>query len=430
MNERCVTKVSNRKRERGNVLAYTVVSALFLFFAVGLGVDLSHLYLAKAELQNAADSAALAGASALTLPDATKIATAVDRAVDTMNLNKYNFNNKTFAAVMDTTAQRALVTFAINLTGPWISEAAATASPTNIRFVKVITPAVPVSVIFASPLLGSSQTLDAKATAGLSVPGNVRYCMAPLAAVAPPPGETFPAGYEGTCPTPGIQTYPGGVTCDPTKAFCKKCTYPIRSQGGSGAPGAGNYQVLACAGAGSSEVRDALAAYGENCKCGNVSPGDVIPTKTGVNAGPVSQGLNVRFDDYGGGAPSYSTSVPPDKNIAQGASHGNGSNQYWDGITWQNYHIDNNPFTSPSNGHVGVDNRRVLIMPIIVSTEFGNGQTNVHVSSLGGFFMQAQAVGTDGIIKAEYIDNDIVGVVGFDPNGGAVTNVVTPVLYR
>jgi len=45
-----------RKRERGNVLVYTVLSVLFLFFAVGLGVDLSHLYLEKTELQNAADA--------------------------------------------------------------------------------------------------------------------------------------------------------------------------------------------------------------------------------------------------------------------------------------------------------------------------------------------------------------------------------------
>src|SRR5690348_9968831 len=104
------TKTSKRDKQRGNVLAYTVLSALFLFFAVGLGVDLSHLYLAKTELQNAADAAALAGASALTLADDIKIATATDRAVNTMNLNKYNFNNKNFADVMDTTTQRTLVT--------------------------------------------------------------------------------------------------------------------------------------------------------------------------------------------------------------------------------------------------------------------------------------------------------------------------------
>src|SRR3982750_4813353 len=86
-----------RQNERGNVLAYTVLSALFLFLAVGLGVDLSHFYLAKTEMQNAADAAALAGASALTLPNPDRITTAVDRAVELLNTNKYNFNNRTFA---------------------------------------------------------------------------------------------------------------------------------------------------------------------------------------------------------------------------------------------------------------------------------------------------------------------------------------------
>ena len=48
-----MARISKRKNERGNVLVYTVLSAFFLFMAVGLGVDLSHLYLAKTELQNA-----------------------------------------------------------------------------------------------------------------------------------------------------------------------------------------------------------------------------------------------------------------------------------------------------------------------------------------------------------------------------------------
>src|SRR5829696_1159225 len=170
------SRAVKRKNERGNVLAYTVLSALFLFLAVGLGVDLSHLYLAKTELQNAADAGALAGASALTLADNIKITTAVDRAVDTMNLNKYNFNNRTFAPVLSTAAQRALVRFAVNLDGPYLNEADANADPTNIRFIMVTTPTVPVNMIFSIPILGTTQSLTAKATAGLSLPGNVNFC--------------------------------------------------------------------------------------------------------------------------------------------------------------------------------------------------------------------------------------------------------------
>src|SRR5688500_19945241 len=91
-----VVDLTRRKNERGGVVAYTVISALFLFLAVGLGVDLSHLYTVKAELQNAADAAALAGCTPLDEPDADKIEEAVDRAVTILNENKYNFNNKQF----------------------------------------------------------------------------------------------------------------------------------------------------------------------------------------------------------------------------------------------------------------------------------------------------------------------------------------------
>src|SRR6185369_15587610 len=164
------SRVLRRKGESGNVLVYTVLSALFLFFAVGLGVDLSHFYLSKTEMQNAADSAALAGASALTLPNPDRITTAVDRAVDLLNTNKYNFNNKSFAVDRNSLCHpgEACVTFAQNLNGTYISESAAHDDPENIRFIKVTTPSKPVSVIFASPLLGSALALDAKATAGLS----------------------------------------------------------------------------------------------------------------------------------------------------------------------------------------------------------------------------------------------------------------------
>lgn len=418
------SRASRRKGERGNVLAYTVLSALFLFLAVGLGVDLSHFYLAKTEMQNAADAAALAGASALKLPNPDRITAAVNRAVDLLNTNKYNFNNKSFSVDRNSLcgAGEACVTFAEDLDGTYVSEATAHDDPDDIRFIRVTTPQKPVSVIFASPILGSSLSLDAKATAGLSVPGNVRICIAPLSAVAPNPGESFPAGAEGTCPTAGVQTYrdkDGNITgtCDPTKEFCKGCVYTIRS-GPANNPSPGNYQILACAGAGGADVRTALAAYGEGCKCGNVSPGDEIgvDTKPGDTAGPVQDGLNVRFDDYKG-AVKYSESTPPDLNVAESITY----DQYSQGT----------PFKAPVNGHDGKPERRVLKIPIIEDREFDNGRDVVHVKSLSGFFMQ-EPVGKkkNGDIKVEYVGGDVSGITGLDPSGGSTTNIVTPVLYR
>jgi hypothetical protein len=325
------------------------------------------------------------------------------------------------------------------------------------RFVRVITPSVSINTFFAIPFLGLSKTLSAKATAGLSVPGNLGACIAPLSAVSCAPGTpncslcpTFDANgvctepkYYGNCggahPNDPIPVTLGGPDdpdrdglCDPKKEFCKGCTYNIRSgpQNGQG-PAAGNFQVLRCAGNGANAVKQALAAYGTNCTCGLVSAGNAVETQTGELAGAVKAGLNVRFDDYGGGL-TYGSDMPPDKNIAEGASHGNGNNEWFDGISWATYQATTNPPPLQS-GHQGVANRRVLIVPIIPLTEFtdSNGNQIVHIGSLKGFFMRAEVSdGTGGDIQVEYMSDDIVSVIGFDPNNTNITNVVTPVLYR
>ena len=90
MDKRKLGQSRNRRGERGSVLAASAIGMLSFLLAVGLGLDISHLYLAKNELQNAADAAALAGASGLNF-DASGIATATSRAVAAMN--KYEFNN-------------------------------------------------------------------------------------------------------------------------------------------------------------------------------------------------------------------------------------------------------------------------------------------------------------------------------------------------
>jgi Flp pilus assembly protein TadG len=440
-------KRSTREKERGSVLTYTVLSVLFLFFAVGLGVDLSHLYLVKAELQNTADAAALAGASALTLPDDTRITTAVDRAVTVMNQNKYNFNKKEFVDVMSVAAQRDLVRFAVNLSefdnnGAGRSEADATAAPANIRFVRVITPNVPVNIFFSIPILGATREMTARAVSGLSIPGNVSVCIAPLSAIYDPNAD-MPEERWGTCPAEDGRgphdpqpVPPSGPdpdengTCNPKREFCKRCEYTIRAQG-AGGPSAGNYQILACAGKGKAVVRQALARY-NNCQCGLKSVGDdiEIPTEPGEGAGAVAQGLNVRFDMFGAGGLNYSADIPPDTNVEDGASSGHGTNEEWVGITWGQYKAGS-PFRAPSPSHPGVANRRVLIIPTIDIIEFGaGGRTTVRIGGLGGFFMKSRVNGSNENIKVEYIGDEIISVIGFDPNDDNVTNIVTPVLYR
>ena len=466
-----VVDLTRRKNERGGVVAYTVLSALFLFLAVGLGVDLSHLYTVKAELQNAADAAALAGCTPLDEPDADKIEEAVDRAIVVLNQNKYNFNNRQFVAgtnlsVEDLSSLRQYVRFAVNLsdfdTGNGLSEAEATENPTNIRFVRVVTPSVPISIFFSVPILGALRDMSARAVAGFSVQGNTTFCIVPLTAVQCNPGDTNcklgcdkeedpncledNSQFWGFCPGTephAIQTDEDGNTCDPKREFCKRCTYTIRAAPSDG-PSAGNFNALSCAGTGACELRMALAAAG-NCQC-TASPGVELEVNTepGINAGPVRQGLNVRFDDYTAcdpvedptctpGCDTNPDDHPPDSNIHQGNNLSEKGQPDYSGINWTQYG-DGSPSLAPTAGFPGQANRRVLVLPITPLGQFGDpkdGREFVTPSQFGGFFMQrAVTKGNDGNIRVEYIEDDIIDVIGFDPNGPAVANIVTPVLYR
>lgn len=429
------SRASRRKGERGNVLAYTVLSALFLFLAVGLGVDLSHFYLAKTEMQNAADAAALAGASALTLPNPDRITTAVDRAVELLNANKYNFDNKNFSVDRGTLclAGQACVTFSNNLNGFYVDEATALGAPENIRFIKVVTPSKPVSVFFATPIMGSSLPLTAKATAGLSIPGNVRFCPAPLAVIdcgklgnACVDADGNPIHLGGVCNAGGPKENPDGTPCDPDKQLCRNCIYTIRAEP-SGGPAPGNYHGLCCPGqdCDANWIRQRLAG-GNNCdECPPVNPGDEITptTKPGINAGPVRQGINTRFDEYNGGDPPLNpTDHPPDPNVWPPDAT--------DELSWADYQTATH-FLAPT--HAPQDGRRILILPITPYDTWNdaNGRATVTVSSLGGFFLRRRiGTGSGGEIKAEYIGEDIVSRIGSTPGGTNTTNVVTPVLYK
>ena len=476
--------LSNRKSERGGVLAYTVMSALFLFLAVGLGVDLSHLYTVKAELQNAADAAALAGASALDLPDDAKIPESADRAVIILNQNKYNFNNKVFIddnPDLDTLrAQlRPYLRYAVNLsefdTGNGRTYAEAEAAPANIRFIKVETPDSPVSIFFALPILGNERGLTASAVAGYSVPGNNEFCIFPLSSVSCdagdedcllqcskncPEGDTkcvrepsckcdktaedYPqpecSKYYGVCPqnSPGnydpIPVEEGGLdpdengTCDPKREFCKGCKYTVRSEPSAG-PAAGSYNIVQCGDEpGKCTTRMALAAYGE-CPC-KAAAGQPLITSSepGEAAGPVAQGINVRFDMYHACdlvedpdcCQPNPDDHPPDRNVHSP-------------LDWAQYSADPpNPFTPPPTHPPGFHQRRVVVMPIIPLSQYGDGSGRQEVipSGFGGFFIMEVVDKSSGEIKFEYIAEDIVDVIGFDPNGGPVANVVTPVIYR
>lgn len=370
-----LNRVANRRDgERGAILAMTALGMLALLLAAGLAVDISHFYLAKTELQNAADAAALAGASALN-QSSSGITEATNRAVKAMN--NYEFNK------LGISLTRANVQFAVNLDGPYMSEAAAAGSPSNIRFVQVTTPQKQVGVFFAASVLGSQKNLSASATAGMSIPTNIYCNWLPVSVI----------DYD-------IPMMPGNV-------------YTIRAApGNSVSPG--NYQILAVAGRGGKDVRIGLASGVDLCEEAGATYN--IDTKPGVTSGPVRQGINTRFDDYSGGQVDPD-SQPPDTNIKEN-------------ITYQQY-VDGTPTQAPN--HPGVPGRRVVIIPIVKLAEFDQGRDTVRFNRFGQFFLRTKVGnGNGGDIQAEYIDDIVVaGKGGYDPSGGAGNPLlVVPVLYK
>jgi Flp pilus assembly protein TadG len=377
--------LGERRGERGSVLAVSTFGMLAFLLATGLCIDISHFYLVRGELQNAADAAALAGASALNSDD-SGIATAADYAVQ--SLNSYEFNRK------GVTIPRSNVLFAKNLDGPYVSEATAKSQAKDIRFVQVTIPPAAVSTSFAAPVLGASRNVAADATGGMSVPLNNFCDYIPVTAID------------------ADDIY-----------FVKGQTYTIRRPPG-GAVSPGNYQILAVDGPGASDDRIGLGQGVRNC----IGAGEYVKTKPGVSAGAVRQGLNTRFGEYSGGLDP--AEYPPDENVQEDINY----QQYLDA----QQAIDDkgtpaaNTFQAPTRG-VPERNRRVVLIPIILKSEFDNGRDELRIDRFAAFFLQTKVDGGNGgDIKAEYIGLRVVlGRGGYDPTGGTPSPELSiPVLYR
>jgi Flp pilus assembly protein TadG len=444
MRRECKADLTHRKNERGSVLAYTVLSVLFLFLAVGLGSDLSHLYLVKTELQNAADAAALAGASALLLPADQRIPKALERAVDTLNKNKYNFNSQTFDDVLPKANQTSLVTFAVNVGGPYVNAAAAAATP-NIRFVRVQTPTVDVNIFFAIPVLGLARNMTTSAISGLSVPNNVFCNFIPIAVVEGAAGGGLgwqdsngdgKKEYATDCAPPA-----GSPACDPSTKFCPGCKYKMVAGPGKWQDTSpGNYQALD-AGSGASDLKLAIAGGSTKCLRTNENAAFVTETEPGRMTGPIMKGLNTRFDDYksfggggtvtiGGVSMPIEEAFPPDPNIYENPPK-NKKDPY-PGIDFNVYQAAKNPgstWLSPKN--TPAENRRQILMPIINYSEFQAGKDTVKFTKFGKFFMNRSVGGIPSSpeIFVEFLE-PAFGSGGFDPKGGPTAPVVVPVLYQ
>src|SRR5258705_7155728 len=312
-----------KNSERGSIVIMTAISMLLLLLMVGLCLDVSRIYVVRAELQNAADAAALTAAKELNGGDQ-----GIDRAVARVNeiVNSQGFGKANVSINPPT--------FAVNLypDTDYMSATDAKNNPVNIRFVKVVTQSVSTDMLFASRALGPSWSENRQAVAGNSSITPTTICDFFPAAVAladpsPTPGTLFDLKFnQGTG----------------TVAVLHDKDYIILEVPDINGNGTGETAVL-CAG---------IANY---CKTlGNTI--NMTPSSN-QNNGPrnCGEGVNTRFDQYANG---YGNAlVPnifhPDANIQQALTH----QQYADG----------NPITPPpTNYNLREDGRRMLIMPIVL----------------------------------------------------------------
>jgi len=407
-----------RKGEHGNVMIMTAILAIGLLLAVGLCIDGARIYMTRAELQNAADAAALAAARELNggTGGLTKAVAAAQSAA--LQANKYGLNRTGGNAPAVTISS---VEFAPALGGPWdvVANIDATEAKT-IEYVRVTTLVSVTPVLFAVNALGNSHSESRTATAGYSAPINTICDFFPIAVALDPAveaGDDPATGYPAPNTTMSLH-FVQGTGNSATLANHDYIILEVPDINGNGAP----------------ETAVLSAGLTNICKTLNANIEFHMTPSANVNNGPrqITDGTNTRFNVYanGYGNALQPSTYPPDSNVREG-------------ITFDQY--DNRTaVTAPNPNAPGQDQRRILIVPIVDP----NGPPpllatysppNTVIKKWAAFFLKDQSVVTNpcnkdtalcGELHVEWIDEKLIlGRGGFDPNGGCTTFSV-PVLYQ
>jgi Flp pilus assembly protein TadG len=372
-----------RSNERGSIIVMTAISALALLMVVGLTIDVSRIYVVRAELQNAADAAALTAARELD-GGTGGIDQAVNQATNVIANNR-GFKTKAGVTI-------ASVEFAQTLNGSYMNATAAKTVAANIKFVKVTTESTSTAILFASHALGLSHAESREAVAGMSVD---------LGGVC----DFFPAAVGLTIPNP-----PPGTNM--TLKFAQ----------GTGTTAIVNnfdYIVLEvpCI-TGNGEVETARLAAGEPCGCNNLGGNiNMTPSSNFGNGGRAAgDGMNTRFGTYVGGYGGYLTpsNYASDTNVTEG-------------ITYTNY-VNNIPRAG--------NNRRLIVAPIVQPRSYP-ANTNGQIIGWGKFFLKTKMYVSFsgncannlpcGFMSVEYVGRANVNATGPVSCSSGLT---TSVLYR
>jgi Flp pilus assembly protein TadG len=373
-------KMGDRKSERGSVMALSTIAMLSLLLATGLAVDISHFYSVKAEMQNAADAAAVAAASRLN-STAGGIRFAVAEA--TKVLNKYDFNNNNVVVASPD------VTFSINLNGVYMDQATAEANATAVRFVKVTIPPKPFNVTFAAMVINRTQNMGATATAGMSVGLSMNkfytaYTFVDSSAAPILPNQVYtlsPKDWNNSSPT--------------------------------------SYRVLSYPQGGALVTTGSIHAYGyigtsyTIAQLSGTSPAGNLTAPSMCRYAQI--GTNTRFGDYSVHPSANNIDEPPDTIIQENISYA----QYRD--------MQGNGVVQRADG---MPNRRIMTLPISRNTSYNTAAGSVTASDLAAFFIRKK-VGTDCNFEVEYIGDRVAVSTGtYTPGQSQMSTLSIPLLYK
>lgn len=284
------------RRQRGGVAIMFGLTLVVLLAAGGLVIDLGHLYVIKSELQNGADSAALAGAKEINL-SADGINLAAARAINFAQQNSFNFSS----ALVLTNAD---ISFGSSPDGPWSTVAQAFSSPTDKSFIKVDTGNKTVPTY----LMGVAG-IPTITTAGVAVAGRFVVDITPMGVCAVDPLNRLNARIPLTIP-PELTEY----------GFRRGTTYDLlrlKNIAGASDPMLINpvdSPPSSCLGSHSSANFTApFLCQGNSAVANNATH---VYANTGVSSGPVERAINSRFNVYGGST-CLPASAPPDRNVRE-----------------------------------------------------------------------------------------------------------------
>jgi Flp pilus assembly protein TadG len=361
--------MTNRKGERGSVMAMTALSMFALLLAGGLAIDISHFYTAKAELQNAADAAALAAASQINSTSGG-IESAVNEA--TKALNKYDFKNIVTITASD-------VTFASNLNGTYVDMATAMGSPATIRFAKVTLSPKPVNATLSKMVIPATKNISATATAGLSV------------------GLTMNKFYT-------AYTF---VESSGTPLVAGQ-TYTLSAQAGNNSSPS-SYRVLAGPD-GDLILTGQIHAYGYIGSSYNVAN---LTQAQMCNYAKI--GMNTRFGDYTVHPGANPVDHPPDTITQENITFNEYSTMQGDGVVQRSD---------------GMKNRRIMTVPIALNTTYNTSSRTVTANRLVAFFIKRKVTASC-TLEVEYIGAPMAVPEGtYSPGGQQMSTIGIPVLYK